>query len=92
MIGAMWGQDSQWTRVLYTGLAALVAGILLSPFLASVLPFGLNGQVASIVMQKPDDWNAGIALMKEGNPKALDRLAAAWRLLIGDQAKCQGGG
>lgn len=93
MIGQMRGKKEQQDEVFLwagiAGLGMLLLGLVASPFLASHLPFGWDGSVASIIMQQPDDWNAGAALMKEGNPQASDQLAAAWRLLIGDQANAK---
>jgi hypothetical protein len=93
MIGQMRGKKEQRDEVLLwagiAGLGMLLLGLVASPFLASHLPFGWDGSVASIIMEQPDDWNAGAALMKEGNPQASDQLGVAWRLLIGDQANAK---
>jgi len=66
MIGTIREQDSQWKWVVCTGLATFVAGMLLSPFFASVLPFGLDGQVAALIM-KANRWDAGWALIQAGD-------------------------
>ncbi|MDE1905419.1 MAG: hypothetical protein KGH75_03085 [Rhodospirillales bacterium] len=85
MIGTMRGQDSQWNWVFYTGLVACVAGILLSPFLASVLPFGLNGQVAALVM-RDSRWGAGWDLLRAANPGDADDAAAGYNLVQTNRA------
>ncbi len=85
MIGTMRGQDSQWNRVFYTGLVACVAGILLSPFLASVLPFGLNGQVAALVM-RDSRWGAGWDLLRAANPGDASDAAAGYNLVQANRA------
>ena len=50
-----------------------------SPIFARLLPFGLDGRVAAIVMGV-DRWNAGSELMSEGNPEAWKNLMAAANL------------
>ncbi|OYV32135.1 MAG: hypothetical protein B7Z81_13155 [Acidocella sp. 20-61-6] len=93
MIGTMRGQDSQWNWVFYTGLVACVVGMLLSPFLASVLPFGLNGQVAALVM-RDSRWGAGWDLLRAANPGDADDAAAGYNLVQSNRAAliaCQQG-
>jgi hypothetical protein len=76
MIGTMRGQWKQWEWLGWTGIGALFLGLLISPVVARVLPFGWDGQVAAFIMQA-DRWGAGTALMKAGNPEA-------WRGLMDD--------
>lgn len=100
MIGQMRGRKEQQKELFYwagfAGVGMLVLGLTVSPFLARLLPFGWDGSVAAIVMGKQDPWDAGNALMQESNPQETAQLAAAWRLLMGDQANakavadCQG--
>jgi len=59
LISAARRQDEQRNWLIYTGLAAFVAALLLSPFLYAALPFGLNGRVAALVMNT-DRWNAAV--------------------------------
>jgi Family of unknown function (DUF6118) len=61
--------------------AALLAGLLVSPFLARLLPFGFDGRVAAFIMNA-DRWNAGAALMQAQSPEA-------WRVLM-DAGKLAG--
>jgi hypothetical protein len=72
------GEQRSW--LLWTGLATLIAGLLLSPLLASVLPWRLNSGVAALVM-KTDRWNAGKALMEAGNPESWRGVADAAELM-----------
>ena len=58
----------------------MIAGLLLSPLLASVLPWGLNSGVAALVM-KTDRWNAGRELMEAGNPESWRSMADAAELV-----------
>jgi len=75
LIGTARTQEDQRNWLIWTGLAAFGIGLLVSPIVARVLPFGLNTRVAALVMQN-DRWDAGEALMEAGNP---DR----WRGVIG---------
>ena len=67
LIGTVRTQDRQLRVLCWAGGIALAVGLLVSPFVAGVLPFGLNTRVAALVMQG-DRWNAGAALMQAGNP------------------------
>lgn len=93
MIGHMRGRKEQREKVFFwagiAGLGMLFLGLAASPFLASYLPFGWDGIVASIVMDQPDRWDAGAALMKVANPEAWDTLAADWRLITGNKANAK---
>lgn len=74
IIGQAWAQDRQFKLLCWTGGAALAVGLLLSPIVAGVLPFGLNGRVAALVMRE-DQWTAGSDLMRRGNPQAWNRFS-----------------
>ena len=67
LIGTVRTQEEQRNWLLEPRRRALVVGLLVSPFVAGVLPFGLNTRVAALVMQA-DRWDAGEALMQAGNP------------------------
>ena len=53
--------------------SALLLGVLLSPFLARLLPFGLDENVAAVVLHA-DRWDAGTRLMASANPDAYRTL------------------
>jgi len=74
IIGQAWAQDRQFKLLCWTGGAALAVGLLLSPIVAGVLPFGLNGRVAALVMRE-DQWTAGSDLMRRDNPQAWNRFS-----------------
>jgi hypothetical protein len=76
LIGTVRKQDEQRNWLLWTASGALVVGLLVSPFVAGVLPFGGDSAVAAVIMQA-DRWNAGIALMQAGSPDGWRGLAAA---------------
>ena len=75
VIGTVRGKRKQWEWLAITAAAALAVGLVLSPFAARLLPFGLNAAVAATIMHA-DRWNAGQALMKSSNPAGWESLAA----------------
>jgi hypothetical protein len=80
LIGAVRKQDEQRNWLLWTALGALVFGLLVSPFVAGVMPFGGDSAVAALIM-KADRWNAGVALMQAGNPEGWRGVADASNLV-----------
>lgn len=54
------------TRRMWAASGALVVGLLVSPFLAGLLPFGGDSAVAAVI-RRADRWNTGIALMQAGS-------------------------
>lgn len=60
-------------------VATLLAGLLLSPGAAGLLPFRLDGRVAAFILHA-DRWNAGGALMQAQSPEAWRVLQDAVRL------------
>ncbi len=85
LIGSVRGQRKQWEWLAWTGVAALLLGLLISPVFARFLPFGLDGQVAAFIMHA-DRWNAGAALMQAQSPEAWRDLEAAAELLTANKA------
>ena len=79
LIGQAWARDRQVRMLWWTGGVAFAVGLLVSPILASVLPFGLNARVAALVMHE-DRWTAGGALMRMANPAGRARVVADARL------------
>jgi Family of unknown function (DUF6118) len=65
--------------------AALLIGVLLSPFLARLLPFGLDEHIAALVLHQ-DRWDAGGQLMAADNPHGYRVLREAAELFRGNQA------
>ena len=74
LIGAARAQDQQFRALCWAAGVALATGLILSPFVAGIIPFGLNTRVAALVMRN-DRWTAGAALMQDANP-------AGWRNLV----------
>jgi hypothetical protein len=85
MIGTLRGQSKQWEWLGWTGGAALLLGLLISPVVARVLPFGGDGHVAAFIM-RADRWNAGGALMEAQDPQAWRSLSDAIKLTGDNQA------
>jgi hypothetical protein len=86
LVGSARQRQEQRAWLATTGLAAVVAGLLLSPLVASALPFGLNGQVAALILRE-DRWHAGAALMRAASPETWSELAAATQLARANDAK-----
>lgn len=79
LVGTVRERDEQRAWLVSVGLAALVAGLLASPLVASALPFGLDARIAALVMRE-DRWGAGMALMRAASPEAWREVAAATQL------------
>jgi hypothetical protein len=75
LIGSARTQDKQRRWLAITAAAALVVGLLLSPFAVRLLPFGWDAGVAASILGT-DRWNAGQQLMKSTNPTGWETLAA----------------
>ena len=80
LIGTVRKQDEQRNWLLYAASGALVVGLLVSPFVAEVLPFGGDSAVAAVIMNA-DRWNAGIALMQAASPDGWRGVADASNLV-----------
>jgi hypothetical protein len=85
MIGTMRGKWKQWEWLGWTGIGALILGVLISPMFARVLPFGWDGHVAAFIMNG-DRWDVGSALMKAQSPEAWSVLMAAGKLTADNSA------
>ncbi|MDZ4061048.1 MAG: DUF6118 family protein [Brevundimonas sp.] len=79
IVGQAWAQDRQVRLLFWTGGVAFAVGLLLSPIVASILPFGLNTRVAALVMRE-DRWTAGGELMRAADPDSWDRVLTDTRL------------
>ena len=75
VIGSVRTQRKQLEWLAITAAVALVAGLVLSPFAARLLPFGWDAGVAATILHA-DRWSAGQALMKSTNPTGWSTLAA----------------
>jgi len=75
VIGTVRGKRQQWEWLGITAAAAVMVGLVLSPFVARLLPFGWDGAVAATILHA-DRWHAGQALMKSSDPAGWTTLAA----------------
>ncbi len=80
IIGQAHAQDRQFKLLCWVGGAACVVGLLLSPIIAGLLPFGLNTRVAALVM-RGDRWTAGGELMRAANPSGWNGFVADTQLV-----------
>ena len=53
----------------------LVVGFGVFPIVMRTMPFGINSAMAAVIMHA-NRWDAGIALMKDGNPDGWGQLTA----------------
>lgn len=81
IIGSARTQDSHYRWLIWTGAIALVVGLILSPAIAGLLPFGLDGRIAAFIMNG-DRWQAGQNLMKVADPAGWATLSAEMRLAV----------
>ena len=85
IIGSARTQDRQFKWVAITAAVALAGGLIVSPFLARLLPFGIDGRMAATIMGA-DRWNAGAALMAAQSPEAWRVLMDAGKLTADNSA------
>ena len=76
LVGQAWTQDRQFKMICWIGGGAFAIGLVMSPLIASVLPFGLNTRVAALVM-RDDRWTAGGELMRAADPARWNGLLAS---------------
>ncbi|MDE2182623.1 MAG: hypothetical protein KGJ78_06330 [Alphaproteobacteria bacterium] len=86
MVGTLRGQQDQRVWLLMVGAVAFVIGFAAFPFVSRALPFGMNANIAAVIM-KTDQWDAGIALMKSDNPAGWAQLAAEANLVSANRDK-----
>lgn len=84
LIGAARAQDQQLRALCWAAGIALAVGLILSPLIAGVLPFGLDTRVAALVM-RTDRWNAGEVLLQAANPSGWRNLVDSANLVQANQ-------
>ena len=80
VIGTARDQSTQREWLAITAAVALVAGLVLSPYVARLLPFGWDAGVAATILHA-DRWNAGQELMKSTNPSGWAAVTAEMNLV-----------
>jgi hypothetical protein len=86
MIGTLRGKQDQRFWLMIVGAIAFVIGFTAFPLVARALPFGLNAGIAAAIMHA-DRWDAGIAMMKSGNPAGWAQLVADADLVTANRDK-----
>ncbi|MBU6298772.1 MAG: hypothetical protein KGJ79_15240 [Alphaproteobacteria bacterium] len=86
MIGTLRGKQDQRNWLMIVGAIAFVIGFAAFPFMIRAMPFGVNSEIAAAIMEA-DQWDAGIALMKSGNPAGWEQLVADANLVSANQDK-----
>jgi hypothetical protein len=85
IIGAAHTRQEQRSWLLLIGGLALIIGIVASPFIAMALPFGLDGKVAALIMNR-DRWDAGIALLRQSQDQRWNMIVTGTSLLDANHA------
>jgi hypothetical protein len=86
IIGTIQTKDQQRLRLLLAAALALVLGFIAFPFVMRAMPFGVNSATAAVIMNA-SRWDAGIALMKDGNPDGWAQLTADANLVSANREK-----
>ena len=85
-IGTIQTKDQQRLRLLLAAALALVLGFIAFPFVMRAMPFGLNSATAAVIMNA-SRWDAGMALMRSGNPDGWAQLTADANLVSSNRDK-----
>ena len=80
LVGVVRTRDEQNRVLIWAASVALMVGLLVTPFVAGVLPFGGDSAVAAVIM-RADRWSAGIALMQAASPEGWRGVADASNLV-----------
>jgi ElaB/YqjD/DUF883 family membrane-anchored ribosome-binding protein len=80
IVGQAQSQDRQFRALCWAAAVALALGLVLSPVVSGLLPFGLNTRVAALAMRE-DRWTAGGDLMRAANPQGWAQLTSDANLI-----------
>ena len=86
IIGTIQTRDQQRLRLLLAAALALVLGFIAFPFVMRAMPFGINSATAAVIMNA-NRWDAGMALMRSGNPDGWAQLTADANLVSANRDK-----
>jgi len=86
VIGAARSKADQRFCLTIAVAIGLVVGFGVFPVVMRTMPFGINSAMAAVIMHA-DRWDAGIALMKAGNPDGWAQLAADANLVSANREK-----
>jgi hypothetical protein len=85
-IGVARSKSDQRLWLVIAAAIGLVVGFGVFPFVMRAMPFGLDSATAAVIM-RADKWNAGMALMKAGNPDGWAQLTADANLVSANRDK-----
>lgn len=85
-IGTIQTKDQQRFRLLIAAVLAFALGFIAFPFVMRATPFGLNSATAAVIMNA-SRWDAGMALMRSGNPDGWGQLTADANLVSSNRDK-----
>lgn len=86
VIGVTRSKSDQRKWLAIAAAIGLVVGFGVFPFVMRAMPFGLNSAMAAVIMNS-NKWDAGMALMKAGNPDGWAQLAADANLVSTNRSK-----
>ena len=86
LIGTVRSKADQRFYLTIAVAIGLVVGFGVFPVVMRTMPFGINSAMAAVIMHA-DRWDAGIALMKDGNPDGWARLTADANLVSANRDK-----
>jgi hypothetical protein len=86
IIGVAKSKSDQRAWLAIAAAIGLVAGLGVFPFVMRAMPFGLDSATAAVIM-RANKWDAGMALMKAGNPSGWTQLTADANLVSANREK-----
>jgi hypothetical protein len=86
LIGTVRSKADQRFYLTIAVAIGLVVGFGVFPVVMRTMPFGINSAMAAVIMHA-NRWDAGIALMKAGNPDGWAQLTADANLVSANREK-----
>jgi hypothetical protein len=86
MIGTLRAKGDQRFWLMMAALVGLLIGYVTFPFAVRALPFGIPAGMAATIMNA-NEWDAGMALMKDANPNGWALFAADGNLVSANRDK-----
>lgn len=86
VIGLARSKSDQRFWLAIAAAIGLVVGFGIFPFVMRAVPFGLDSATAAIIMHA-NKWDAGMALMKAGNPDGWEQLTADASLVSANRSR-----
>lgn len=86
VVGVARSKSDQRAWLAIAAAIGLVVGFGVFPFVMRAMPFGLDSATAAVIMHT-DKWNAGMALMKAGNPDGWAQLTTDANLVSANREK-----